>query len=389
MNGRSGASRPIRLCVVTTVGSSIQVLYRGRLEYFAAHGFDITVVCASSELDDAIRARGVCLHTAPLTRHITPWADLRALWNLWRFFRREHFDLVEVGTPKAALVGSLAARLARVPCLIHLLHGLAYQGQRGLVGRIVRLSTSLPCRLAHENVSVSPSAREEAHRDGVCDRDRMRVLGSGSCNGVDLQRFSPQRRRLGQEVRARHSIPEDAVVVGFLGRMTRDKGMVELVAAARTLFADHANLRLLLVGDYENRDRPPADVMDFVRTQPGVCHVGWQADPVPYLAAMDIVVLPSHREGLPGVLLEAAAMGLPAVTTNATGCRDVVQHIETGLQVPVGDPQRLRAAIQRLAGDTELRRRMGVAARRHVEEHFDQNQVWESGVAEYRRLASR
>lgn len=383
------APRPIRLCIIATVVTTIQVLYRGRFEYFKKHGFDVTVVCASSDQDDQIRARGVRLHTAPLTRLVTPGRDLRTLWNLWRFLRHEQFDLVEVGTPKAALIGSVAARLAGTPCLIHLLHGLAYEGQRALMGKMIRWATAMVCRLAHVTISVSPSLREQAHQDGVCDRARVRVLGSGSCNGVDLQRFSPERRPLGAEVRGRYGIPETAVVIGFVGRMTRAKGLAELVAAFRELCQTTPDAALLLLGGYEDRDRPPPELLDFLARDPHVRHVGWQTDPVPFLAAMDVFVLPSHREGLGVALLEAAAMGLPTVATDATGCRNALVDGVTGLQVPVGDAARLSAAIARLAGDAALRRQMGAAGRRWVEAHFDQARVWALYAEEYRRLAGR
>jgi glycosyltransferase involved in cell wall biosynthesis len=376
---------PIRMCVLTTIGPSIQTHYRGRLEYFNAHGFDVTVVCASSELDDEIRARGVRLHTAPLTRVIAPWQDLRALWNLWRFFRRERFDLIEVGTPKAALIGSIAARLAGAPCVIHLLHGLACQGLDGVLGWLARVSAAIPCRLAHETISVSPSAREDAHRIGICARGRMRVLGRGTCNGVDVRRFSPTQRQLGGTVRGRWRIPPDAVVLGFIGRLTRDKGLVELAGALREM----QEVVLLLVGSYDERDRPPDEVIEFLSSDPRVRQVGFQTDVVAFLAAMDILVLPSYREGFPAVLLEAAAMGLPVVATNATGCRDAVEPDVTGLQVPVGDTAQLRSALERLVNDAELRRTMGAAGRRRVAEHFDQQRVWALYVEEYRRLAGR
>src|SRR5688572_5677913 len=124
--------RTIRLCILATIGKSIQILYAGRLEHLTANGFDITVACASSEENDAIVKRGVRLRTFPFTRAITPWQDLRALLQLYRFFREECFDLVEVSTPKAALIGSVAAWLARCPCQIHILHGMPYEGKRGL-----------------------------------------------------------------------------------------------------------------------------------------------------------------------------------------------------------------------------------------------------------------
>lgn len=371
------------------MGSTIQVLYRGWLEYLTAHEFEVTVVCAPSELDDAIRARGVRLHTAPLAWSVAPWQDARAIYNLWRFFRQERFDLVEVSTAKAALVGSIAARLARQPCLVAVLRGLAYQGHRGPVSWLLRRSIRLSCRLADHVLSISQSVADEAVRDGVCARGKVRVLGMGSYRGVDLERFSPARRALGPQTRAHCAIPSDAVVVGFVGNMTRDKGIAELVTAFQRSAQKVPNLVLLIVGDYERRDRPPRELAEAIAADARIRHVGWQADPVPYFAAMDIFVLPSHREGFGNVLVEAAALGLPTITTDATGCRNAAVPDVTGLQYPVGDVERLTAAIERLALDAALRERLGTAGRQWVTEHFDQRQVWARYAEEYRRLAAR
>jgi len=379
----------IRLCVIATIGKSIQILYAGRLEFFMANGFEVTVVCASSELDDAIRARGVRLFTVPFTRAITPLQDLRALVRLYRFLRREHFDLVEVSTPKAALLGSVAARLARSRPIVHVLHGLAYQGKRGLLGWILRASTRIPCTLSDVTLSVSPSVRDEACKDGIAAPARICVLAEGSANGVDLERFSLQRRALGAEVRRKHGIASDAAVIGFVGRITRDKGIEELAAAFRALSTEFPKAVLLLVGDYEDRDRPADSTIDLLSTIASVRHVGWQADVVPFMAAMDVLVLPTYREGLGNVLLEAAAMGIPTVTTDATGARDAVVNGVTGLTARVGDAVGLREAVARLLRDAALREAMGRAGRHWVSEHFDQRHVWQLQVEEYRRLARR
>jgi glycosyltransferase involved in cell wall biosynthesis len=380
-------SNRVRLCVIATIGRSIQVLYAGRLEYFAANGFDVTVVCASSELDEAIRARGVRLHTVPLTRAITPWKDWRALRRLYHFLRAERFDVVEVSTPKAALLGSLAARWAGSPCVIHVLRGLAYQGQRRPLRWLLRPSTRIPCRFSDVTIAVSPSVREEACRDGIADPARIVVLGAGSANGVDLQCFSPERRALGSAVREKYRLDADAVVVGFVGRLTRDKGIEELAEAFRRLAGNVLEVALLLVGDYEDRDRPADRTIEFLSNDPRVRHVSWQSDVVPFMAAMDVMVLPTHREGLANVLLQAGAMGIPTVTTDATGARDAMVDGITGLRVRVGDVDGLARAISRLANDPALRDAMGRAGRAWVSEHFDQQHVWRMYVEEYRRLA--
>jgi glycosyltransferase involved in cell wall biosynthesis len=381
--------RKIRLCFMATIGKSIQILYAGRLEYFTANGFEITVVCAPSELDEAIRARGVCLKTFPLTRAITPWTDLRAVVQLYRFLRAEKFDITEVSTPKAALLGSVATWLARSGSLVHLLRGLAYEGKTGVQGAILRAATWVPCRLADVTLAISNSVRDQVSRDGLGEPESIRVLGSGSSNGIDVVRFAPEKCAAGSAIREKYRIAPDAVVFGFVGRMTRDKGIEELTQAFKTVNEEFPQSVLLIVGGYEERDRPSDEAITFISTHRGVRHVGWQSDVVPYMAAMNIFVLPTFREGFGAVLLEAAAMGIPAVTTNATGARDAVIDGLTGLQVPIADVAALKDALARLARDPSLREAMGRAGREWVCKNFDQKDVWRRQVDEYRSLVLR
>jgi len=216
---------------MATIGKSIQILYAGRLEHFLANGFEITVVCAPSELDEAIRARGVRLVTFPLTRAITPWTDIGALVQIYRFLRDEKFDLIEVSTPKAALLGSIAAWLSRCGQVVHMLRGLAYEGKTGVLGFTLRAATWVPCRLADITLAVSNSVRDQIIADGLAEPERTRVLGAGTGNGVDLLRFAPEKRAAGSAMREKYHIAPNAVVFGFVGRKTRDKGLEELAKA--------------------------------------------------------------------------------------------------------------------------------------------------------------
>jgi glycosyltransferase involved in cell wall biosynthesis len=377
------------MCVIVTIDLTILNLCRGRLEYFIEHGFDVTVVCAPTPLAAAIEARSVRLHTAPLTRKISPLRDLLALWNLYRFLRREQFDLVEVSTPKGALIGSLAARLSGVPCLVHLLRGLAYQGKTGLGARLLRFAHAIPCRIADRVISISTQTMEQACRDDVCDRDKIEVLGYGSSNGVDLKRFSPLPEEVRRTERAALGVTDNDVVAGFVGRLTRDKGIVELVDTFAALHETMPKLRLLVVGDYEKRDRPPQRVINEITENTRIKHVEWQHETWRFFGAMDFLVLPTHREGFGTVLLEAGAMGLPVVTTEAAGWWGAVDQAKEALCVPVGDSDKLREAIARLAGDAALRCRMGNALREKVTTHYDCRRVWSLQEQAFRRLLNR
>ena len=230
--------------------------------------------------------------------------------------------------------------------------------------------------------------RERLCADGLARPSDVRVLGAGSANGVDVRRFSPERIRLRDEFRTKHRITADAIVIGFVGRLTRDKGVNELVRAFVAVHEHNREAVLLLIGDYEDRDRPAAQAIRTISAHPRIRHVGFQSDVIPGMAAMDIFALPTHREGLGNVLLEAAALGLPTITTDATGARDAILAGITGVQVPVGDADALAQALLKLARDPALREQMGHAGRAWVCENFDQRDIWQRQIREYRTLAA-
>lgn len=382
----SALPRPIKLCVVATADITIQNLCRGRLEYLVEHGYDVTVVCGPTNMADQIRARGLKLFTPVLTRAISPFTDLRCLMQLRRFFCREQFHIIEISTPKAALLGAIAARLAIGSKLVHLLRGLAYQRQSFLSALLMRWSQRIPSILADSVIAVSPSLRERAIADRVVESERTVVLGSGSSNGVDTARFSPRLRERRAELRAQLRIPMDAVVAGFVGRMTADKGIAELIPAFLGARMKHPNLHLLIVGDYEHRDKPAPRIVDLIERDPHIVRTGWQSDTAAYYGAMDFLVLPSRREGFANVLLEAQSAGLPVIATDIEGCRDAVRPNETGLLVPLDSTDALQAGLEKLTGDAALRQHMGDAGRAWVIEHFDQQRVWELYDEHYKRL---
>lgn len=378
--------RPVRMCVVTTQASTVQVLYRGQLEYLARAGFDITVVCAPTPGSEQIEGRGLRFHPLPMRRRVTPLADAAAILRLRGWMRRERFDLVQACTPKGALIGNCAARLAGVPLNIHLLRGLAYERQPALRRLILKTAAWIPCRVADHVIAVGHELRERAIADGLCSPDRVSVLWHGSSNGLDLTRYRLERLDERDAVRQQLGIPRDAPVVGFVGRLVRDKGIVELADAFEALSSRLPAAHLLLVGSYEEHALPPPHVVEFLARNPLVRHVEWQSDPIPYFAAMDVLALPTYREGFNNVALEAAAMSRPVVASDATGCREGTLHERTGLLVPVGDAAALAAALERLLREPGLRQDMGAAGRAHIERNFDCRRLWPQYVETYRRL---
>lgn len=318
-------------------------------------------------------------HGVFMTRAITPLADARSLFKLWRLLRRLSPDIVHAGTPKGGFLGMVAAFLLRVPVRIYHMHGIRSMTTRGW-RRIVLLATErLACRLATRVLSVSPSVRATAIALGLSREDKMTVLGAGSCNGVDARgRFnpeaiSPEKRR---SLRAELNIPERAPVLGFVGRVARDKGVVELAQAWGTLAATFNDLYLLVVGPAETEDPVPARWLDTLQSHPRVRFAAAVTDPAPYYAIMDVVALPSYREGLPNVPLEAAAMHLPVVATRVDGCVDAVVDGETGTLVPPYRSEPLAEAISRYLLSPALRKTHGDSAHDRVVRDFAPEDLW-------------
>jgi glycosyltransferase involved in cell wall biosynthesis len=374
--------------VVNVVSGSLALGYlKGQLEFLQERGFDVVVLCPKRrkgewevEWPDDVPIIGV-----PIVREISPVRDLRSLWRLWRITRALCPAVTNVGTPKAGLLGGFAAWLNRVPCRFYTLHGLRFETTRGLRRRLLVYAERLACRFAHRVICVSQSVREKAIASGVTSRERTVVFGSGSCNGVDASRFSvtPERMKQAAQLRRHLGIPAQAPVVLFVGRLTSDKGIPELMKAFLQLGNQFLDLRLLLVGCFEDEDPLPVDTRRCLETHSRVIFAGAVENTAPFYAMADVVVLPSHREGLPTVVLEAQAAGKPVVGASATGIVDLITDGETGLLFPVGDVAALAEALARMITDKALASKLGHAGQERVKHEFQQQQIWEGLYREY------
>ena len=378
--------------VVHVVTSDLAVkLMRGQLRYLQHNGFDVTLVCSPGKWLDAVgRMEGVQIIELPMAREIAPLRDLMSLWRLCQMIRALRPDVTNVGTPKAGLLAGFAAWVNRVPCRVYTLRGLRFETMNGLGRRLLVLTERLACHFAHRVICVSPSLREKAIAFGITDRERTVVFGSGSSNGVDASRFAPTPERVRQatELRCELGIPPHAPVLGFVGRLTRDKGISELVEAFLRLGHEFPDLRLLLLGLCEEEDLLDVKTRRCLKSHPSVILAGEVADTAPYYALMDVLVLPSHREGFPNVVLEAYAAGKPVVAARATGTVDAVVDGETGLLFPVGDAAALLNALQTLLSDKASARKFGCAGQELIKREFRQEMIWEALNEEYRRVHS-
>lgn len=374
--------RPHILVGVTSAQTCL--ILPDRLRALREAGFRVSLVCAPGEwLNQIAENDGIDCYPLPMVRRIAPFADCVTLLRFWLLLRRLRPDVVEFSTPKAGLLGSVAARLSGVPVRIYLLRGLRLETETGLMRILLLWVERTAARSAQIVVCNSRSLQESACKCGVAPDTKLLVLGEGSSNGVDTERFSPGT----SSVRRQLGIPSAAPVVGFVGRLTRDKGLPELLEAFAMVLRKQADAYLLLVGWFDAaKDALDHRLRERIESHPRVIITGFVNDTVAYYRAMDVLVLPSWREGFPNVVLEAAASAVPAIVSNCTGSRDAVVTGVTGLLVPTGDPAAINSAVRTILGDADARKRMSQAARAWVAQNYQRHSVLGLTVAFYKSL---
>ena len=381
-----GFDRP--LIVVGVTHPQTCLVLRGRLRALRKSGFRVILISGPGPLAAQIAAKeGVEHLEISMQRKISPLADLASLFRLCIALRRLRPVLAEFSTPKAGLLGNIASWLCRVPLRIYVLRGLRLETAAGPQRWILKLCERIAAACCHLVICNSESLRSQALALGIAPQRKLRVVGSGSSGGVDVQQFAPSPEPDSTGVRTRLGIAANVPVIGFVGRLTRDKGIPELLSAFHRVLEHSPQATLLLVGWFDDSEDALSPVeRACIEQHSQILLTGFVPDTAPYYHAMDLLVLPTWREGLPNAVLEAAASAIPVVSTQVTGACDAVLPNHTGLLVPPGDSQALAAAVQQLLLAPALRRQMGLAGRAWVAERFANTRVQSLTASLYRRL---
>ena len=367
------SSRPLRLACVTTVPITQHCFLDGQTEYLSSRGIEIHSIASPGEHLDLVAKRdGVPVYPVFISRSVTPFSDLKSILNLARTLREIQPDIVNVSTPKAALLGSIAARIARVPHTVFLVRGLITEHASGPLRWLYWGAERLTVMFSDTVICVSPSLLEFARRESIIGRDTGRVVASGMSNGIRPGKFRPSKEVARQE----------APVVGYVGRLATDKGIEDLANAWPEIRSAHPDARLLLVGPWEDTYSVSRQVREALESDPSVTLTGFADDVAPYYEQMSVFVYPSHgSEGFPNAPMEASASGLPVVASETVGCVDAVVEGVTGTLVPRGSPERLAAAVIAYLDDPQLRLQHGRAGLNRVDREFRQELIWE-GMAD-------
>jgi glycosyltransferase involved in cell wall biosynthesis len=379
----------MRLLHATTVPSTLQFL-AGQVSYLRDQGIHVTVLSSPGpELEEFADAEGATAIPVPMSRSISPRTDLITLLRLIRALRAERPDVLHAHTPKAGLLATIAGRLAGVPLCIYQIHGLRFVTTTGPRRLLLRTTERIACLMAHRVLAVSPSVLALAEDERLIRRGKGAVIGRGTINGIDVQAFDPEAfRDSAATEKAALGIPEDAPVIGFVGRLVADKGIAELVESWRTLRDVVPEAHLLVVGDLEPEDPVDPSALAFLRDDPRAHLPGFRPDVRSLLGAMEVLVLPSHREGFGHTLLEAAAMEVATVGSDIPGISDAIADGRTGLLFPVHDVETLTGHLLALLRDPALRAALGEAGRRRAVAEFDRREVRRKFL-DYYETASR
>ena len=371
------------------VDVGVRVHLRNQLHYLKRKGYEVTAICPPGPLvsSDGVTPEGIPVRTVPMSRDIRPWDDLRTILQLVRIFRTERFDIVHTHSVKPGLLGRLAARLVGVPCIVHTVHGLLlHEGMSWRSRWLWWMSEKVGATLGDYMLSQSRQDMAILVEQNICRVEKLGYLG----NGIDLCQFDPTVITQ-QEVEATRQalgVNNQEKVIALVGRLSVEKGCLEFTEMARCIHRRYPATKFWLIGRQETDKAGRLGVEDIITDdmQSYVRYLGLRSDMPRLYAAMDILVFPSHHEGMPRSLMEASAMGKAIVATDIRGCQEVVIKDVTGLLVPVRDSNSLVRAVSTLLDNPALTHRLGRAARAHAQQHFDERVYFQRLNATYEHL---
>jgi lipopolysaccharide/colanic/teichoic acid biosynthesis glycosyltransferase/glycosyltransferase involved in cell wall biosynthesis len=376
-------SNSYKVLQVAAIDTTVKKLLLPLIDRLNVEGYQVHIACSDGPYVPELKSQGYNLHVVPIARRISLISNLRSLWGLYRLMKKEQFDVVHVHTVVASVLGRLAAWAAGVPVVIYTAHGFYFHENMPWWQR--RMTIWLEKFLGLVTDVVFTQSREDAVtavKESICPAEKVVWIG----NGVDTSRFAVNSP---DNIRAQYGLSNGDKVVGYVGRFVREKGLPELLQAMKIVNLAIPEARLLLVGSTleSDRDRRMKETLDRMKVQNGpaskVVFTGFIEDIAAPISAMDVFVLPSHREGMPRTIIEAMASGKPVIATDIRGCREEVVNGSSGLIVPVNNSPALAQAIIKVLSDTDLARRMGAEGRRLANESFNEQVVLDRQVGIY------
>ena len=376
-----------KICFVTTVSLTLRAFVVKTAQYLHEQGgYDITFICAPDEAFQASLPEYIHFIPVPMERGIS-LGGIGALRRMTKIFKKEKFDLIQYSTPNAAFYASIAAKKAKIPVRLYCQWGLAYIGFQGLKKKSFKVVEKMVCKNSTWIEPDSHGNLDFSHAEGLYPQEKGSVIWNGSASGVDLEKFDFSRRDAWrQAIRQQYNLTEQDYVYGASGRITRDKGINELFTAFRNIAQANPRAYLMLVGSEENIQLLDQELYQWAKGHEQVLFCGYTNVVEQYLAAMDVYILPSYREGFGSGVIEAEAMGLPVIVSDIPGPTNAMLRDETGLVVPKADAEALQKAMETLLADPALGRKLGMAGKKFATEKFEQKMLFAHILKDRQRL---
>lgn len=378
-----------KLIRVTTVPISLKLLIAGQMNYTKSQGWEVIMVSADGkEIDHIVKHEGVRHEVIPFTRKITPLTDLKCIWLLVQLFKKERPDIVHTHTPKAGLLGMIAANLAGVKIRIHTLAGIPAMAETGRKKALLEAVEKWTYSNATEVWPNSHGLRKFVLQKELSSESKLRVIGKGSSNGVDLTQFNRESLKENHLVAATMRIMpgEEDFIILCIGRLVRDKGIEELVSAFLNSKIVNKS-KLVLLGSFEqDLDPLSPDTVQIIQDNPRIVQIDWSDHVAHYLAISDILVHPSHREGFPNVILEAGAMQVPVICSDIIGNTDIITQQKTGLIFPVKDAEVLKEALEYAFVKRDIMNQYAASLYEEIVWNYDRNYIQKEIFSNYLRL---
>jgi len=372
-----------KFIITTTIPLSLG-FFKGQVQELKKV-FDIEVISSPGELLDVFCTKEkVKGYYVAMNREISILRDIVSLYRLVKMFFKIKPAIIHGSTPKAGLLSMIAGWANKVPTRIYYVHGLRYQGVHGIKKHLLILMEKLSCFFATHVYAVSFGVKNVLEKDGITKKN-IHIIGCGSVNGVDLDYFSILNPDI-NDLKENYNLTSNNFVFGFVGRLVKDKGIHELVNAFLRINKTNKNARLLIVGDFENEDAVDANIVQEIKMNPAIVFVGFQTDIRPFLKMMDVFVFPSYREGFGVSLMEAAAMEVPAISSDIIGCNEIIENGYNGMLIPSKSEEHLFLAMNKLSSNEKMLKEMSRVARTHVKKKYGQKELWENTLKSYTQV---
>ncbi len=371
---------------------ALRYLLPGQMRFMAAHGFDVLMISADGQELAGVIKQEQCRHIiVPMTRKITPLKDITCLFKLIRIFQKEKPDIVHTHTPKAGLLGMVAAKLCGVKIRIHTVAGLPLMVEKGFKYQLLKGVEKLTYAAANQVWPNSNSLMKFITEKKLTRSKKLKILGKGSTNGIDLNRFNEKMldEKIFTDIKNQVKFSDQNRYLLCIGRLVADKGIVELVNVFLQLQKKDPSLKLILVGGYESALDPlPGVTLHEIEKNEDIIHVNWTNNVEYYMYLADLFIFPSHREGFPNVLLQAGAMELPVICSHITGNIDIVTHNETGLIFEQENEQQMLSLLQYAIANPPHMQVMAKKLQQIIREDYRQENIWQNMLEAYKSLVN-